>query len=125
MPGCVNAAAARASRRSRPLPSSSPEGGSTLSATWRPRVRSSAAYTTPIPPLPSSERMVYLPSTSPAQGIAPARGSSGVASGVESVSGGRAPSLPPLRRTLRCAADALAGGMAPAATVGRKPASGA
>src|ERR1700686_2421976 len=57
--GWLSAEAAKASRwnRSRAAGSFSISGGRNFSATWRCSLRSSASYTTPIPPPPSCERL--------------------------------------------------------------------
>src|SRR6185437_14466574 len=64
------AEAVRASWRKR---SSAPElwatsRGRNLSATWRPRVTSSASYTTPMPPRPSSRRTLKCETIEPIKG---------------------------------------------------------
>ncbi len=56
--GWLSAEAARASRRNRSSASGlSSASGRNFSATFRPRFRSSASYTTPIPPPPSFDRI--------------------------------------------------------------------
>src|SRR2546425_2924332 len=67
--GWFSAAAARASFSNRPRRSASPEkaAGRILMATSRPRRGSRARYTSPMPPVPTSDTISYGPSLAPAE----------------------------------------------------------
>ena len=93
--GCVMVAAARASRRRRSRCSGSVDtsGGNPLSATSRPRRRSRARYTTPMPPRPISRTTSYDPTRAPGRrSKAPAFGSSDTSSGATAAGASRKPS---------------------------------